>query len=75
MLTGPSPLRQLILLSEIRNMLHSYFTQKPVRSDSRPWLDGLTEHPAKARERREEARRENSLNVHLAAANMARRAK
>lgn len=75
MLNGPSPLRQIILIGEIKNMLESHFTQKPVRSDAMPWLDGLLQNPAAIRERREERAKERRLDMHLAAVNMARRAK
>ena len=73
MLDGPSPLRQVILVGQIRNMLQSHFTQKPVRSDSMQWLDGLLENPAAAQERREERREEAKINQHLAAVSQARR--
>lgn len=74
MLYGPSPLRQVILIGQIKNMLESYFTQKRVRSDSMPWLDGLMANPEILRESREEDRKEAAISHHLAIANQARRA-
>ena len=74
MLEGPSPLRQTVLIGQIRNMLHSHFTQKPVRSDSMEWLDGLLANPVAAQERREERREEAKINQHLAALSQAKRA-
>ena len=72
MLDGPSPLRQIILVGQIKNMLQSHFTQKPVRSDAMNWLDGLLANPAVARERREERRQEARINQHLAALSQTR---
>ena len=72
MLYGASPLRQVILIGQIKNMLASYFTQKPVRSDAMPWLDGLLENPADVKEKREERQAEGRLNMHLAANRAAR---
>ena len=72
MLYGASPLRQVILIGQIKNMLASYFTQKPVRSDALSWLDGLLDNPATAKEKREERQAEGRLNAHLAANRAAR---
>ena len=74
MLYGASPLRQVILVGQINNMLRSHFTQKPVRSDAMPWLDGLLDNPYVVRERREERAKERRLDAHLAAAASARAA-
>ena len=72
MLYGASPLRQVILIGQIKNMLASYFTQKPVRSDAMPWLDGLLDNPLEVKGRREEREAEGRLNTHLAANRAAR---
>lgn len=71
---GPSHFQLLLMINDIKGMLHSFFTGKAdYHEKGKPWLDGTFCDPALIEEERERQRHDRQLDQHLAWAAMARR--